>query len=742
MYKYKIFDVVCATSETDGSALSGLVVGMSESHGSKTYEVASLPRGDKIFIKESNIDHAKSKFISSANSQSDDVPSENHQDALISKLESYIDSIKYRRTGLVGLMSKKKLVVDPNVTTIEKVINNIIRNLKEIAPEKKLLAHETTQLLDNAVRLVDDIESSSGRLYMSGPLHIIYAQEIKYSLDKKLAIANTSASRIQRSIRESRGRSSYDFMTGFGYIWNNETLNRRFFDGAHGLEYIKQLSKANVRTLKDELIRTSKQQVTNDGNPHTTRFKQSLSPYESEFLTKFLESNFAISHYTDQPDVIKSSGKILSKVQLKAILPPGFKNNTPEADMKTLGNHDMVFFRFEAGDHVVTGTRYGDHGFIYDINDTSLMQNGWVSLQDQLEPYFLANVDGHDVQRDIVWRHRVLRTSKRWDPDVHGTAPGPNIDYTGRFQYGIWKVYPLSNQTVLHNTLEEIFYGPDILWGIGLSMIREMRRLNCQPYIEEILGKMTPDRIGLLLSRIFRVEAKIPKAFYIKNEERIQSSSPQKSAPKYSQYLRTAEGNSRLNEVGTAKTLYSDQHHLPLEKMRSITHYDVETQLRRLSVSEPHVQVSPSLEIDLNNSARTQGLLKGILNNRTPGVYRMLIPVYFLSPSQLAGLYIRFGSNTSATNVFFIDPAKAWDLSSRTPHLYQWILSGADGLLGTVNYSNIKTGFHDVSKRQDYTYGWAVMCTLMYCLKHDAAPQRDGDGSIELKDILDLMKES
>jgi hypothetical protein len=633
-------------------------------------------------------------------------------------------------------------VVDPNVTTIEKVINNIIRNIKERAPETALSTHQTTQLLDNAVRIVDDIESSSGKLYMSGPLHIIYAQEIKYSLDRKVATADASASRIQRSIRESRGRSSYDFMTGFGYIWNNETLNRRYFEGAHGLEYIKQLSKANVRTLKDELIRTSKQQVTNESNPHTTRFKQSLSSYESQFLTKFLESNFVISHYTDQPDVIKSSGKILSKVQLKAILPPGFKNNTPDADMNTLGNHDMVFFRFEAGDHVVTGTRYGGHGFIYDINETSLMQNGWVSLQDQLEPYFLANVNGHDVQRDIVWRDRILRTSKRWDPSVHGTAPGPNIDYTGRFEYGIWKIYPLSNQTVLHNTLEEIFYGPDILWGIGLSMVREMRRLNCQPYLEEILGKMTPDRIGLLLSRIFRVEAKIPKAFYIKNEERIQSNSPQKSAPKYSHYLRSEEGSMRLSDGGMAKTLYSDQHHLPLEKMRSITHYDIETQLRRLSVSEPHVQVSPSLEIDLKNPTRTQGLLRGILNDRTPGVNRMLIPAYFLSPSQLAGLYIRFGSNASATNVFFIDPAKAWDLTSRTPALYQWIMKGADGLLGTVNYSNIKTGFHDVSKRQEYTYGWAVMCTLMYCLKHDAAPQREGDGSIELDDILKLIKAS
>jgi hypothetical protein len=741
MYRYKLFDFVCATSETDGSTLSGLVVGMSELRGSKTYEVATLPRGEKIFIKEASIDHVKSKFIGAANSP-DDNSSENHNVALISKLESYIDSIKYKRTGLVGLLSKKKLVDDPNVTDIETFINNIVRKLKEIAPERKLSIDETIQLLYAAVKLVDSIESSSRKLYMSGPLHIIYAQEIKYSLHRKLATADASASRIQRRIRENRGHSSYDFMTGFGYIWNNETLNRGYFSGAHGLEYIKQLSKANVRTLKDELIRTSRQQVTNEGNPHTTRLKQSLSPYESQFLTKFLESNFVISHYTDLPDAIKSSGKILSKVQLKAILPPGFTNNTPDADMNTLGNHDMVFFRFEAGDHVVTGTRYGGHGFIYDINETSLMQNGWVSLQDQLEPYFLANVDGHDVQRDIVWRNRVLRTSKRWDPDVHGAAPGPNIDYTGRFQYGIWKIYPLSNQTVLHNTLEEIFYGPDILMGIGLSMVREMRRLNCQPYIEEVLGKMTPDRIGLLLSRIFRVEAKIPKAFYIKNEERIPSNSPQKSAPKYSHYLRSAEGEVRINEDGSAKTLYSDQHHLPLKNMRSITHYDIETQLRRLSVSEPHVQVSPSLEIDLKNPVRTKELLIGILNNRTPGINRMLIPAYFLSPSQLAGLYIRFGSNDSATNVFFIDPARAWDLSSRIPALYQWIMNGADGLLGTVNYSNIKTGFHDVNKRQEYTHGWAVLCTLMYCLKHDAAPQRDGDGSIELKDILALMKQS
>ncbi|MEY2699563.1 MAG: hypothetical protein RIQ52_318, partial [Pseudomonadota bacterium] len=82
MYKYKIFDVVCAASETDGSTLSGLVVGMSESQGLRTYEVASLPRGEKIFIKEAQIDHAKSKFISAANSSSDNFSSENHHDAL------------------------------------------------------------------------------------------------------------------------------------------------------------------------------------------------------------------------------------------------------------------------------------------------------------------------------------------------------------------------------------------------------------------------------------------------------------------------------------------------------------------------------------------------------------------------------------------------------------------------------------------------------------------------------------
>lgn len=740
MAKYKPYEFVFAKIASTGKEVSGMIVEVHDVGGRVNYKIASLPHGEKIFVSETEINSSKSKSLWTSIDHEKSETSESYRFQIRKRLEHYLQEMSHIKKGLLGF-EKKVDISDGNTATIAKLVGSLNKNICGAPDHPMVSTWEIAPLIKNVLDLVIDMEKTSPYGYKSHLLQDIYVSEIKRGLDKKTAIADEMTTRVQRLVRDKRGESAFEFMTGNGYVWNHEYLERTF-DSSAGVEYIKALSKKNIATIKSDLINSS---GSGAGKSEIT-FNQALSSYEADFLRKFLESSFVISHYTslEGRNKICEAGSIISKVQLTALLANNFKNNTPVADEVTLGNHDMVFFRFEAGRHRKTGTRYGDYGFVYDVFKTSLLQHGWVTLNDQLDPYFSQEKEvkkflrpAKKVINNLVWKGKILRSCKFWDPEQHGQAPGKSYDITGRQDYGLWKEYPITGIRVLHNTMDEVFYGPDILWGIGLSMIRELRRIGSQKFFSETVGQMRPDEIGLLLSRLYRVEAKLPKAFYIRNSDVTPTSPPASRI-----------GNPPNPKFSTPASLYADRHKLSLQEMRGFGHLDIELILKSMYRSAPIVAVTNSIEVQ--SDAETINALEMAIQSRLLNTTRMIIPLYLTTPSQIAGLYIGMdhGSNSSV-QIIYVDPVHGADLPGG---IKNWLIGWGNQSFGRATYSVTRTDYQKDSKKKPYTNGSALIYILEHCVEFNHPPDSDDDNfsvdkviehhKVYTKDYNDIVSQS
>ena len=269
---------------------------------------------------------------------------------------------------------------------------------------------------------------------------------------------------VQKYIRASK---AYAELNGGSYwhlpeaITKNETMSHAQF---------KALSNKNIHTLVSEL--------------------GELSDNEKKLFYSFMSTNFELTHNTKANDFekIKASSKLLSYSVLKKKYGDGnFKNNSDmHDDLRQLKNGDFVYFRFELS-HIKSSSRFGDCHLVFDGRQSGLLDNGWISVYEMLYPQRIS------IVKKIKHNDKIVRSYES-KSSCHIT-----------FQYNGSELAEIDLMTT-------VFYGPDILKGIALAMIRELRRIGGDFQKDYLESDLSLQKLNDLLAQLFRVEAKIPSS--------------------------------------------------------------------------------------------------------------------------------------------------------------------------------------------------------------------------------------
>ena len=264
--------------------------------------------------------------------------------------------------------------------------------------------------------------------------------------------------------------------------------------------FLKRKSAENLRALREE-VAPSKKYDEISHNPDSKTSYSSVSVEEKRFLRFFMSVPIELTHYTKHllaMPAIVSSGKILSYDKLNEL---GIKFQTAsQIDIKELGNSDYVFFRMELI-HQPRYSKFGDVEFLFDGRTTDLLKHGFVSLFEMLKPT-TASICGR-----LFYKGEAIRQA------------------VGSYKGGVIDLRYKNTQTPLDlgNT---VFYGPDIMEGVALAFVREVRRIGGEfqkdftrlfenhridDYQQTLLA------INCMLSQLFRLEAKIPSVVYLQN---------------------------------------------------------------------------------------------------------------------------------------------------------------------------------------------------------------------------------
>jgi hypothetical protein len=242
--------------------------------------------------------------------------------------------------------------------------------------------------------------------------------------------------------------------------------------------------------------------------------RQQLGPLDKEelaFCQKLKKLPFTLIHSTSQIVLLESTDETLSSATVQQRHPHA-KVNNDLVDEAVLGNHGYVFFRFGLQNEQVD-SRFGITTLIFTPEELEFYEHGWISLHDMLAPLPSVNtqlfkIDGECVRRSF---------------DENKGIEDENLldSYRNTFsvQYGdidlknhIVHYYPGTKKWRKIHVTDEVFQGQDILEGIALSVLLEMRAMNATGEIlERCIGKRSdPQYMTEILKNFARIEAKMP----------------------------------------------------------------------------------------------------------------------------------------------------------------------------------------------------------------------------------------
>lgn len=228
-----------------------------------------------------------------------------------------------------------------------------------------------------------------------------------------------------------------------------------------------------------------------------------LSPLEKAFCKSIKQLPFTLTYNTNYLDDIVESGNLLSLVSLQKL---GIKStlNTSELDITHLANHDSVFFRFGLGD-APTKSRFGNTTLIFDPETVGLYEHGWVSLFDMLSP-----IQGS--LKEFKYKGNCYRRSVDSYLDPPNTFIDRDDHITPALADKILHYYPHSghDKVRVDFTARAVFFGPDILEGIALYALYEVRSMGNEFHKIALHSAQSLKFLRKLLFGLFRPEAKMP----------------------------------------------------------------------------------------------------------------------------------------------------------------------------------------------------------------------------------------
>lgn len=264
---------------------------------------------------------------------------------------------------------------------------------------------------------------------------------------------------------------------------------------------IQAISKANIQWLK--------LQLTQEG----FGLGFGLRHDEIDLFSTLLNLPFRLQHATDQYYPILSSGQLLSYREIQRNDPTYKSEFSTSGNIKQLGNGGFVFFRVFIDGTNGEKTRYGDTSVVTHMH--LLRKCGWISLHDQLKPFSTPGA------RRLFWGKRLLRKAEEGSSGnliYHYRVPWVE-SYAGAkdVQKRFGPDQEIASRHRVAHFSREIFYGEDIVLGIALSAIFELRQLEQCGFRAGFLKAFTENDetyrcslLGQLIKGFFRIEGKYP----------------------------------------------------------------------------------------------------------------------------------------------------------------------------------------------------------------------------------------
>ncbi|AOJ05590.1 MULTISPECIES: hypothetical protein [Burkholderia] len=261
---------------------------------------------------------------------------------------------------------------------------------------------------------------------------------------------DVASRQIVNAFRQFITGKSHGRMIESGEIWKDVPAQ-------NARDHVRDLSKANLRGLYREL--------------------GALSGQEKQFVERFLATPFFATHSTAAP--VKSGNDTVSLFSRQKLIDRHIifnQANSPQEDIKLLGNDDFVFFSLEAGaDPKKPSSRFGGTTYRFDFDDPHFRDTAWLSLVEM----------------------RFARTPNL-DRHIEGLSP----DEYSR----------LSKRTL--QPFQTVFAGGDMKAGIALSIVRDMRE-NLSPDAQaRVLGNVGEAHVNKLVNGLYRPEIKVARHFF------------------------------------------------------------------------------------------------------------------------------------------------------------------------------------------------------------------------------------
>jgi len=298
-------------------------------------------------------------------------------------------------------------------------------------------------LESNGVKRRVTIDDATGRLGGSLP----GSSGSGSTVDKDVA-----ARQIVKAIRGFISGKSHERMIHNGSLWRGAPASAE-------KDHIDKLSRNNLKTLYNEL--------------------GVLSAQESKFLTEFFNVPLYATHSTAAP-IKREDGNIALFSRQKLIDRSIIFNtdNSPQEDIKLLGNDDFVFFALEAGvEPKKPSSRFGGTTFRFGFDASAFKDSAWLSL---VEMRF-AQTPNLDRHIDGLSGDEYARISKR-------------------------KINPF----------ETVFSRGDMSAGIGLSLVQDFRKLS--PASNHRMLECTGEvEMNKLVNGFYRPEIKVARHFFSDN---------------------------------------------------------------------------------------------------------------------------------------------------------------------------------------------------------------------------------
>lgn len=220
---------------------------------------------------------------------------------------------------------------------------------------------------------------------------------------------------------------------------------------------VRNLSKTNLRQLYRDLT--------------------PLNDLEKQFVERFLVTPFFATHSTAAQ--VKGNNGTVSLFSRQKLIDRGMifnQMNSPQEDIKYLGNDDFVFFSLEPGVHPQKpSSRFGGATYRFDFDNSSFRDTAWLSLVEM----------------------RYART-----PNLERHIEGLDQSEYSR----------LSKRTL--KPFQTVFAGDDMKAGIALSIVRDVRDNLSHDAQVRMLGNTSDSHINKLVNGLYRPEIKVARHFF------------------------------------------------------------------------------------------------------------------------------------------------------------------------------------------------------------------------------------